>query len=109
MVEARAIPTRRTTPRLRRGAVRALATILSEECDEEAWARHIPADYRGERPGILHELPIRTIAGTTVGATLAACAPFGLAEIGDPRALDVFLRREDAFTALGEILTDEPA
>jgi hypothetical protein len=55
VAEARAIPTRRTTPRLRRGAVRALATILFDEWDEEAWARHIPADYQGERPEILHE------------------------------------------------------
>ena len=33
---------------------------------------------------------------------------FALAEIGDSEAIDVFLRREDAWAALAEILEDEP-
>jgi hypothetical protein len=33
---------------------------------------------------------------------------YALAEIGDPHAVEVFLRREDAFTALRVILDDEP-
>ena len=33
---------------------------------------------------------------------------FALAEIGDSEAIDVFLRREDAWAALAEILNDEP-
>ena len=33
---------------------------------------------------------------------------FALAEIGDREAIDVFLRREDAWAALAEILEDEP-
>ena len=33
---------------------------------------------------------------------------FALAEIGDSEASDVFLRREDAWAALAEILEDDP-
>jgi hypothetical protein len=33
---------------------------------------------------------------------------FALAEIGNSEAIDVFLRREDAWAALAEILEDEP-
>ena len=33
---------------------------------------------------------------------------FALAEIGDREAIDVFLRREDAWGAPAEILEDEP-
>jgi len=33
---------------------------------------------------------------------------FALAEIGDSEAIDVFLRREDAWAALAEILEDQP-
>ena len=33
---------------------------------------------------------------------------FALAEIGDSEAIHVFLRREDAWAALAEILEDEP-
>ena len=33
---------------------------------------------------------------------------FALAEIGHSEAIDVFLRREDAWAALEEILNDEP-
>jgi len=33
---------------------------------------------------------------------------YALVEIGDPKAVDVFLRREDAFAALEEVLDDEP-
>jgi hypothetical protein len=33
---------------------------------------------------------------------------FALAEIGDREAIDVYLRREDAWAALAEILEDEP-
>jgi hypothetical protein len=34
---------------------------------------------------------------------------FALAEIGRSEAIDVYLRREDAWAALEEILNDEPA
>jgi len=33
---------------------------------------------------------------------------YALVEIGDPKAVDVFLRREDAFAALEDVLGDEP-
>jgi hypothetical protein len=33
---------------------------------------------------------------------------YALVEIGDPNAIDVYLRREDAFDALQDILGDEP-
>jgi hypothetical protein len=33
---------------------------------------------------------------------------YALLEIGDPKAVDVFLRREDAFAALEDALGDEP-
>jgi hypothetical protein len=33
---------------------------------------------------------------------------YALVEIGDPNAIDVYLRSEDAFVALEEILDDEP-
>jgi hypothetical protein len=33
---------------------------------------------------------------------------FALAEIGRSEAIDVYLRREDAWAALGEILNDDP-
>ena len=33
---------------------------------------------------------------------------FALAEIGHSEAIDVYLRREDAWAALEEILNDEP-
>ena len=33
---------------------------------------------------------------------------YALIEIGDPKAVDVFLRREDAFAALEDVLGDEP-
>ena len=36
---------------------------------------------------------------------MRACA---LLEIGDPKAVDVILRREDAFAALEDALGDEP-
>lgn len=34
---------------------------------------------------------------------------YALAEIGDPLAIDVLLRREDAWAMLKEILNDDPA
>jgi hypothetical protein len=33
---------------------------------------------------------------------------YALVEIGDPKAVDVFIRREDAFAALEDVLGDEP-
>ena len=33
---------------------------------------------------------------------------YALVEIGDQEAIDVFLRREDAFAVLEEVLHDEP-
>jgi hypothetical protein len=33
---------------------------------------------------------------------------YALVDIGDPKAVDVFLRREDAFVALEKVLGDEP-
>jgi hypothetical protein len=33
---------------------------------------------------------------------------YAIAKIGSEEAIDVFLRREDAFTTLDEILADEP-
>jgi hypothetical protein len=33
---------------------------------------------------------------------------YALVEIGDPKAVDVFLRPEDAFAALEDVLGDEP-
>ena len=33
---------------------------------------------------------------------------YALVEIGDPKAVDVFLRREDAFKALADAVSDEP-
>jgi hypothetical protein len=33
---------------------------------------------------------------------------FALVELGDNEAIDVFLRREDAYDALNEVLADEP-
>ena len=40
--------------------------------------------------------------------TLRVMRAFALAEIGDSEAIDVYLRREDAWAALEEILNDEP-
>jgi hypothetical protein len=33
---------------------------------------------------------------------------YALAELGDDQAIDVFLRREDAFAALEDAMKDEP-
>jgi hypothetical protein len=33
---------------------------------------------------------------------------YAIVEIGDTEAIDVFLRREDAFAALEDVLHDEP-
>jgi hypothetical protein len=33
---------------------------------------------------------------------------YALVELGDPEAIDVFLRREDAFAALEDAVGDEP-
>jgi hypothetical protein len=40
--------------------------------------------------------------------TLASMRVYALAEIGDRLALDVLVRREDAFAVLEELLTYEP-
>jgi hypothetical protein len=53
--------------------------------------------------------PLRTIESAPPDrTTIAAMRAFALVEIGDPNAIDVYLRRKDAFVALEEILGDEP-
>ena len=46
--------------------------------------------------------------GEADGTTLPRMRAFALAEIGRSEAIDVYLRREDAWAALEEILNDEP-
>ena len=46
--------------------------------------------------------------GEADGNTLPRMRAFALAEIGDREAIDVFLRREDAWAALAEILRMSP-
>lgn len=46
--------------------------------------------------------------GTPGDVTLADVRFYALADLGDRLALDVYLRREDAFADLEEFLRDEP-
>jgi len=52
--------------------------------------------------------PFRTIARPVGRNYDVVVRAYALVEVGDPKALDVFLRCDDAFAALEEVLGDEP-
>ena len=69
------------------------------------------AKLRAHREAAAHTLGTAVsdtsgVDGTALGSH--KCRAYALVEMGDHRAIDVFVRREDAFAALEDAVEDEP-